>query len=113
MSVEAVRQRVSADVRWLALPGIPGESVKACIRRVSMKTGLNFSILKRLWYCEYKRIPADISETVERAVKANAQRQEQEWQLIKQRYWAVTYGSGDPDFHAPAHEACGPTGEVE
>lgn len=100
LSAESVRAEMQASVRWLALPGLPGEGVKACIRRVAIKADLNCSIVKRLWYLEYKRIPTDVSDAVRRAVERNERIQSDEWETIKKRYWALTHQSNDTEFYS-------------
>lgn len=105
-AVEEVRRQCQSDVQWLALPGAPGEAIKSCIRRVAMKTSLDFGIVKRMWYGEYRRIPTDVSDAVRKAVKEHEHRQDAEWAIIKQRYWVLSHQSSDPEFYSVrAHEA--------
>lgn len=46
-------------IRLLADPGVPGESVKAAIRRAARRAGIDTGLSKRLWYGEARRIDAD------------------------------------------------------
>ena len=63
-AVETVRMEMSGHVRTLAKPCEPGESVKACVRRAACRAGLGFGQVRRLWYSEWRRVPADIADAI-------------------------------------------------
>lgn len=108
-TVEAIRSEMSGHVRNLARPSEPGESVKACVRRVSMHTGLSFGQVRRLWYGEWRRVPTDISDKIRKAVECHERRNDQAIAARKEReatFWALTHQSSDPVFYRE-RAACG------
>ena len=101
-AVETVRSEMSNHVRQLARPSEPGESVKSCLRRVSLRTGLTFSEAKRLWYAEWKVIPAHVADSLRKAVEANDRQIDRQIAELKERqarFWALTHQSSDPVFY--------------
>ena len=63
-TVEEIQEEMSELVRCLAAPSMPGESVKTCIRRASVRSGLPFNQVKRAWYREWRSIPAYIADNI-------------------------------------------------
>lgn len=63
-TAESVQQEISGLLRQLASPVVAGESVKTCIRRASMRSGLPYGQVKRAWYREWREIPAHIADTI-------------------------------------------------
>lgn len=101
--VENVRLEMSGLVRSLAAPASPGESVKACIRRVASRSGLRFSQIKCLWYAEWKIIPAYVADKLRQAVEAydrQIERQIEELKAQQARFYALTHHSSDPEFYS-------------
>jgi len=64
VSADQVQDEISHLLRQLADPVVAGESTKACMRRVSMRTGLPYGQIKRAWYKEWRQIPAHIADTI-------------------------------------------------
>lgn len=100
--VETIRFEMSNSVKALASPCEPGESIKSCVRRVAMRTGLTFGQVRRLWYAEWNVIPAHVadklreaSEHHDRLLKANMLRA------------VAAMQESDPDFYRDQIEAMG------
>lgn len=66
-TAEQVQDEISRLLRQLACPVTAGESVKACIRRAALKTGLTFNQTKRLWYSEWREVPAHVADNIRTA----------------------------------------------
>lgn len=84
------------SVKRLAYPGEPGEGVKACIRRVARKSGLAFGQVKRLWYGEWRIIPAHVADQIRDAVEIHERKLDAEQQAIRRRYDALYGPESDP-----------------
>lgn len=96
--VETVRLEMSGHVRSLATPANPGESVKACIRRVSHRTGLGFGQVRRIWYGEWRVIPAHVADRLRKAAEAHDRQIEQ--QLAARMHTALAaMEATDPEFY--------------
>lgn len=119
-AVETIRAEMSGHVRLLATPASPGESVKACIRRVSSRTGLGFGQVRRLWYSEWRIVPAHIADKIREAVNAHERRLDAELATLRARTYALTHHSSDPEFYSqrvaetypPVAERSRKTGEI-
>ena len=102
-AVETVRVEMSGRVRSLASPASPGESVKACIRRVSMRTGLGFGQVRRLWYREWRVVPAHIADKIREAAEAHDRQIARQIEELRKRQ-AALYGlihhSQDAEFYS-------------
>lgn len=107
-TAEIVRERLRLDVRRLAMPGEPGEGVKAALNRVARRAGIPASEAKRLWYSEWRRIPADIAERVDDAVTKHERRLDAELATLRARYYALNNHSSDPEFYAARTAQCTP-----
>jgi hypothetical protein len=59
---EDIQTELGTLLRRLADPVEAGESVKSCIRRASIRAGLTYGQTKRLWYSEWRNIPAHIAD---------------------------------------------------
>lgn len=114
-AVEEIQSELRTGIRFLALPGEPGESVKACIRRAATKAGLGFGTVKRIWYGELRCLPrTDISDAIRRAVRDHERRLDAEWETLKARHWALAHHSSDEEFYSVrVDEACPPTDELD
>lgn len=101
-AVEVVQSEMQGRVRLLAMPSEPGESVKACVRRVARATGLSFGQIRRLWYREWRVVPAHIADHIRRAAEAHERRLDQQQEVLRARH-AALYGlahhSSDPEFY--------------
>lgn len=101
-AVQTIRLEMQEKVRRLAMPCEPGEGVKSCLRRVSRLTGLDQGEVKRIWYGEWRRIPADIADRIREATEAHERRLDQELAALRQRH-AALYGlahhGADPEFY--------------
>ena len=101
-AVETVRLEMSGHVRSLASPANPGESVKACIRRVSMRTGLGFGQIRRLWYGEWRVVPAHVADRLRKAAEAHERQLDRQIDELRKRQaalYALTHHSSDPEFY--------------
>lgn len=101
-SATEVTQEISLLLRQLASPAEPGESVKACIRRASMRSGLSFIQAKKCWYGEYARIPAHIADQIrERAAEHDRRLKQSAFQTL------LAMRESDPDLFRESIEALG------
>lgn len=101
-TVENIRDEMRTKVHRLAWPAEPGESIKACIRRVSRATGLTFGQVRSLWYAEWRRVPADIADQIREATEAHERSIDAkiiEQRERRERVWALTHQSSDPEFY--------------
>lgn len=101
-TAEDVQDEISALLKRLADPVVAGESVKACIRRASMRSGLPFNQTRKLWYREVKNIPAYLADELrERATKHDRQLKHAAFQTL------VAMQESDPEFFGDCIEALG------
>jgi hypothetical protein len=108
-SIDSVADEMQARVRRLAFPGEPGESIKSVLGRVARRSGVTFNEAKRLWYREWRRVPADIADRIREAQDRHEHQIAREIEAQKARYWALTHMSSDTEFYGPrALEAHGP-----
>lgn len=101
-SIESVQDEMQAGVRQLATPCAPGESVKACVRRVASATGLSFDEVRRLWYRRWRIVPGHVVRKIDKAVEAHERRIAQEHALRLQRrdaLYPLTHEGSDPEFY--------------
>lgn len=101
-AVEIIRVEMQEKVRRLATPCEPGESVKSCVRRVSRATGLTFGQVRRLWYSEWRIIPAHVADRIREAVHAHDRRVIETIESNKRRnaaLYAILHHSSDPEFY--------------
>ena len=97
-----VQDEIARLLRQLADPVKAGESVKACIRRASMRSGLNYSQAKKLWYSEIKNIPAHIADHLRERAAAHDK------QIKRELYRAiVAMQDSDPAFFGECIEEMG------
>lgn len=101
-TADQVQDEMSALLRRLADPGVAGESVKACIRRASMRAGLTYGQTKKLWYRETRNIPAYVADELrEKAVR-------HERDLRRAAFTAlVEMQASDPEFYRDCIETLG------
>lgn len=100
--VDTIRLEMSAGVQRLAEPSRPGESVKSCVRRVASKTGLPFGQVRRLWYGEWRRVPADIARIIERKIAEHEAETDRIAAARAEKYLALTRHTMGAES-APAH----------
>ncbi|MEN6306016.1 MAG: hypothetical protein ABFD96_25045 [Armatimonadia bacterium] len=101
-TAEQIQDEISALLRRLAEPVTAGESVKACIRRASMRSGLPFNQTKRLWYREWGTIPAHVADNIRQRASAHDRR------LKQAAYQAVVaLQDSDPEFYRDCIEDMG------
>lgn len=101
-TVEDIKREMQGKVRYLAVPSVPGESVKACVRRVAKRTGLSFGEVWRLWYMKWNRIPADIADRIRKEANAHEAKLDQEFQHFQQqqaRFYGLNNFSCDPEYY--------------
>lgn len=101
-AAETIQVEMQESVRRLAFPGVPGEGVKACIRRVAIRSGLGFGQIKRLWYGEWRIVPAHVADQIRNAVEAHERRLDAEFEALKTRraaLYGLTHESSDPEFY--------------
>lgn len=111
--VALVQSEIGGRVRALTEPARPGECVKACIRRVSVKTGLTFSQIKRLWYGEWRVIHAHVADRIREASEAHEREIEQQIAYLKEhqaRLYALAHYNVDAEFY---QTAIGPSGDMD
>lgn len=94
-SIDGIADEMQERVRRLAFPGEPGESIKAVLGRVARRSGVTFSEAKRLWYREWRRVPADIADKIREAQRKHEERTSRELEALRQNYKALY---GDEDF---------------
>lgn len=107
-TVELIADEMQARVRRLAFAGEPGESIKAVLGRVARRSGVTLNEAKRLWYREWRRVPADIADRIREAQDRHEQRIAQELEAQRARYWALTHQSSDPEFYSERASAAVP-----
>lgn len=101
-TAEQVQDEISILLRRLADPVVAGESVKACIRRASVRAGLPPGQVKRLWYREWSTIPAHVADQI-REKAAHHERS-----LKRSIVEAISVMQTlDPDFYRSVIEAAG------
>lgn len=99
---EEIQDEISLLLKRLADPVVAGESVKALIRRSSMRSGIPFNQTKRLWYREWNNIPAHVADQIRE--RAN----HHERQLKRSVVEAISVmQTTDPDFYRDVIEAAG------
>lgn len=101
-TAEQVQDEIATLLRRLADPVVAGESVKACIRRASMRAGIPYGQTKRLWYREWSSIPAFVADQIRERAAAHDKR------LKASMVEALSaMQTSDPDFYRSAIEALG------
>jgi hypothetical protein len=99
---EQVQDEISKLLRRLADPVEAGESVKACIRRASVRAGLPYGQAKRAWYKEWRNIPAHVADEIrERAAIYDRRLQHAAFQAI------AALQESDPEFYSQCIEEMG------
>ena len=99
-TAQQVQDEMAALLRRLADPVIAGESVKACIRRASMRSGLPHGQTKRLWYSEMSTIPAHVADQIRERAAAHDRK------LKASMVEALcAMQQSDPEFYRSAIEA--------
>lgn len=97
-----IQEEISNLLRALADPVTAGESVKACIRRASMRAGLPYGQTKRLWYRERTNIPAHVADAIRERAGQHERR------LKRSVVEAISVmQTTDPDFYRDVIEAAG------
>lgn len=101
-TAEQVQDEISILLKRLADPVVAGESVKACIRRASMRSGLPQGQVKRLWYREWSTIPAHVADQIR-------EKATQHERLLKRSIVEAIHVMQvtDPDFYRSVIEAAG------
>lgn len=99
---EQIQDEISALLRRLADPVTAGESVKACIRRASMRAALPYGQAKRLWYREWREIPAFVADNIRERAAAHDR-------LLKRAAFQalIALQESDPDYYRDCIEAMG------
>lgn len=101
-TAETVQTEMADLLRRLADPVTAGDSVKACIRRASIRAGLPYGQAKRLWYREWHDIPAFIADNIrERANLHDRKLKAAAFHTI------VAMQNSDPEFYGSCIEALG------
>ena len=101
-TAEEVQDEISILLRRLADPVVAGESVKACIRRASMRAGLPQGQVKRLWYREWSTIPAHVADQIREKARHH------ERSLKRSLVEAISImQTTDSDFYRSVIEAAG------
>ena len=103
-SIDSIADEMQFRVKRLAYPGEPGESIKSVLGRVARRSGVTFNEAKRLWYREWRRIPADIADKIREAERKHDERIAQELETLRGRYKAL-YGEEDFAKIAARHPA--------
>lgn len=99
-TAERVQDEMAALLRRLADPVVAGESVKACLRRASMRAGIPHGQTKRLWYSEMSTIPAFLADQIRERAAAHDRK------LKASMVDALAaMQTSDPDFYRSATEA--------
>lgn len=73
-TAEDVQDEISRLLKKLADPVTAGESVKACIRRASMRAGLTYGQTRKYWYREIRNIPAFVADDIREKAAAHDRR---------------------------------------
>lgn len=100
--IETVQSEMREAVRSLAKPSEPGESVKACVRRVSLKTGFSFDEIRRLWYGRWRIVPAYVADRIREAKEAHERTLDRNYEALKVRQaalYGLTHEGSDPEFY--------------
>lgn len=101
-TAEQVQAEISALLRLLASPVTAGESVKACVRRASVRAGLPYGQVKRMWYREWREIPAHVADIIrERARQHDKKLKAAMFQSI------VAMQDSDPAFYRECTQELG------
>lgn len=101
-TAEQVQEEISGLLRHLAEPVNAGESIQQCIRKVSMRAGLPYGQIKRMWYGEWKKIPAHIADHLrERAAAHDRRLQQSALQTL------LAMRESNPDLFSQSIEALG------
>lgn len=98
-SIDSVADEMQTRIKRLAFPGQPGESIKSVLGRVARRSGVSFSEAKRLWYREWRRVPADIADKIREAEDRHEQQLAKELEALRARHWALTHMSSDTEFY--------------
>lgn len=101
-TAEQVQDEISQLLRRLADPVVAGESVKACIRRASVRAGIPHGQVKRLWYREWFSIPAHVADQI----REKAKQHDRKLKASMVEALAAMQNS-DPEFYRSAIEAVG------
>jgi hypothetical protein len=98
-TAQRVQDEMAALLRRLADPVVAGESVKACLRRASMRAGIPHGQTKRLWYSEMSTIPAFLADQIRERAAAHDRK------LKASMVDALAaMQTSDPDFYRSAIE---------
>lgn len=103
-SIDSVADEMQVRVRRLAFPGEPGESIKAVLGRVARRSGVTFNEAKRLWYREWRRVPADIADKIREAQRKHERTLARQLEELRESYKAL-YGEEDYQTHIAPHSA--------
>lgn len=95
-SIDGIADEMQERVRQIAFPGEPGESIKAVLGRVARRSGVTFNEAKRLWYREWRRVPADIADKIREAQRKHEERVALEFEVLKARYMALNNTEANP-----------------
>jgi hypothetical protein len=99
---EQIQDEISALLKRLADPVTAGESVKACIRRASTRAGLPYGQAKRIWYREWREIPAFMADNIrERAAAHDRKLKQAAYQAV------VALQDSDPEYFRDCIEEVG------
>lgn len=104
----SVADECADHVRVLAGPRGPDDSIKALIRRAARVCGLTPGQVKRLWYGEWKTIPAEVADRLrERRAAAEARQIRIRTEALKsfEALEALVDGSADPEFYREQFKA--------
>jgi hypothetical protein len=82
--VTTVEAEASSLLKGLALPAIPGEPVKAAMRRASWRSGLSYWRVYRLWH-KTTTVRAEELEALRRKAAADAAQQEEDHAAARRR----------------------------
>ncbi len=99
-TAELVADELQAKVKRLAFPAQPGEPVKGCLNRVARRAGVTHTEAKRIWYREWRVIPAHIADKIRDAWERHERQIDKELATEKTRYWALNHCSTDPEFYS-------------
>jgi hypothetical protein len=94
-----VQDEIAKLLRRLADPVVAGESVKACIRRASMRAGITHGQTKRLWYSEMSMVPAFLADQIRE--RAAAHDRKLKASMVEA---LAAMQASDPDFYRSAIE---------
>lgn len=110
-TAQQVQDEIATLLRRLADPVAAGDSVKACIRRASVRAGLTYGQTKKCWYREVSTIPAHVADQIRERAAAHDRK------LKASMVEALcAMQQSDPDFYRSAieslSEALLPSGNV-